>query len=82
MAYATGRSARPEPAAPALDLLVGALAGAAVMYLFDPDGSAGPEEPRWERMECRTEVYAIKGIPFEEQEICRTRHGPIPRLIT
>jgi len=45
-------------------------------YLFDPDGEGG-EDARWERMECRTEVYAIKGVPFDEQEICRTRHGPI-----
>jgi len=46
-------------------------------YLFDPDGD-GAEEPRWERMECRTETYAIKGIlEFDSQEICRTRHGPV-----
>lgn len=31
----------------------------------------------WERMECRTEVHRIKGIGFENQEICRTRHGPV-----
>lgn len=36
--FATVPSARPEPAPPALDLLIGAVAGAAVMYLFDPDG--------------------------------------------
>lgn len=45
-------------------------------YLFDPDGD-GPAEPRWERMECRVEVYTQKGVPFDEQEICRTRHGPV-----
>jgi penicillin amidase len=33
---------------------------------------------RWEPMECRTERYVAKGVAeLEEQEICRTRHGPI-----
>ena len=33
---------------------------------------------RWEPMECRTERYAVKDAgELEEQEICRTRHGPI-----
>lgn len=45
-------------------------------YLFDPD-AGGPEPARWERMECRTETYAQKGVPFDSQEICRTRHGPV-----
>ena len=44
-----------------------------------------PENPReylfrgrWEPMECRTERYAIKDAgELEEEEICRTRHGPI-----
>jgi len=45
-------------------------------YLFDPDGEGG-EPARWERMECRIETYEIKGIQFDEQEICRTRHGPV-----
>ncbi|HVL32338.1 MAG TPA: penicillin acylase family protein, partial [Actinomycetota bacterium] len=31
----------------------------------------------WERMECRTEIYAVKGVQFDQQEICRTRHGPV-----
>ncbi len=32
----------------------------------------------YEDMECRTESYAFRGlIPIEEQEICRTRHGPV-----
>ena len=31
----------------------------------------------WEDMDCRTETYSTKGVPVEEQEICRTRHGPI-----
>lgn len=44
------------------------------LYLFDPPGLEGP---RWERMECRTEVYELKGVPFDQQEICRTRHGPV-----
>lgn len=34
-------------------------------------------EGRWERMECRVEPYEIHGIPFDSQEICRTRHGPV-----
>lgn len=32
---------------------------------------------RYEPMDCRTETYALHGVPFEEQEICRTRHGPV-----
>jgi penicillin amidase len=44
-----------------------------------------PENPReylfrgrWEPMECRTERYVAKGVAdLEEQELCRTRHGPI-----
>jgi len=44
-----------------------------------------PENPReylfrsrWEPMECRTERYVAKGVTeLEEQELCRTRHGPI-----
>jgi penicillin amidase len=33
---------------------------------------------RWEPMECRTERYAVKDAgELEEEEICRTRHGPI-----
>lgn len=48
------------------------------LYLFDVDGSAGPAEPAWERMECRTERYAVKGAAeIATQEICRTRHGPV-----
>ena len=31
----------------------------------------------WEDMDCRTETYTVKDAPFEEQEICRTRHGPV-----
>ena len=31
-----------------------------------------------EDMDCRTEVYMFKdAVPQEEQEICRTRHGPV-----
>lgn len=47
------------------------------MYRFDPDGPDGPAEPRWEQMSCRTETYSFRGVPFEQQEICRTRHGPV-----
>jgi penicillin amidase len=44
-----------------------------------------PENPReylyngnWEPMDCRTERYVAKGVAeVDEQEICRTRHGPI-----
>lgn len=32
---------------------------------------------KWEDMDCRTETYEVKEAPFEEQEICRTRHGPV-----
>ena len=47
-----------------------------------------PENPReylhngrWEPMECRTEQYVAKGVAeLEEQEICRTRHGPIAQF--
>ncbi|MFP5224733.1 MAG: penicillin acylase family protein, partial [Actinomycetota bacterium] len=46
-------------------------------YLFDADGSAGPGEPVWERMECRTESYKQKGVEIATQDICRTRHGPV-----
>lgn len=50
--------------------------GDRTQYLYDPD-AGGPEPARWERMECRTETYALRGVPFDEQEICRTRHGPV-----
>jgi penicillin amidase len=43
-----------------------------------------PDDPRqylwngtYEDMDCRTETYALRGVPFDEQEICRTRHGPV-----
>ncbi|MFY9586143.1 MAG: penicillin acylase family protein, partial [Actinomycetota bacterium] len=44
-----------------------------------------PENPReylynghFEPMQCRTEDYVLRGlVPFESQEICRTRHGPV-----
>lgn len=45
-------------------------------YLYNPEPS-DPSQARWERMECRTESYEQKGVPFDTQEICRTRHGPI-----
>ncbi len=33
---------------------------------------------RYEKMQCRTEEYILRGlVPFDSQEICRTRHGPI-----
>ena len=28
-------------------------------------------------MDCRTESYTVKDAPFEQQEICRTKHGPV-----
>lgn len=31
----------------------------------------------FEPMECRTETHSVRGAPFERQEICRTRHGPV-----
>lgn len=31
----------------------------------------------WEDMDCRTETYKMDEAPAEEQEICRTRHGPV-----
>ena len=38
---------------------------------------------RWEPMECRIERYVAKGVAeLEEQEICRTRHGPIASFDT
>jgi penicillin amidase len=37
-------------------------------YLFD-----GEYEP----MDCRTETYTFRGAPFDQEEICRTRHGPV-----
>jgi penicillin amidase len=37
-------------------------------YLFN-----GSYEP----MQCRTERYSFRGAPFESEEICRTRHGPV-----
>lgn len=43
-----------------------------------------PDDPRryafrgrFEDMECRTETYTFRGVPFDRQEICRTRHGPV-----
>jgi len=32
---------------------------------------------KFEDMDCRTETHTFRGAPFEEQEICRTRHGPV-----
>ncbi len=32
---------------------------------------------KWEDMDCRTETYTVRGMPQEQQEICRTRHGPV-----
>jgi penicillin G amidase len=47
-------------------------------YMFDADGSDGPGEPVWERMDCRIEEYKVKGlVEIATQEICRTRHGPV-----
>ncbi|MGH2686019.1 MAG: penicillin acylase family protein, partial [Actinomycetota bacterium] len=33
----------------------------------------GASEP----MECREEAYTFRGVPFQTEEICRTRHGPV-----
>lgn len=33
----------------------------------------GESEP----MDCRTETYTFRGVPFDRDEICRTRHGPV-----
>jgi penicillin amidase len=42
---------------------------------------ANPREYRFngsfEAMDCRNEVHTVRGVPFERQEICRTRHGPV-----
>jgi len=32
---------------------------------------------KWEDMDCRTETYRAKDAPFDQQEICRTHHGPV-----
>ena len=33
---------------------------------------------QFEKMECRTEEYVVRGlVPFDTQEICRTRHGAV-----
>jgi penicillin G amidase len=32
---------------------------------------------RFEPMACRTETYTFRGVPFDSEEICRTRHGPV-----
>jgi penicillin amidase len=32
---------------------------------------------KYEPMECRVEEYTFRGVVFDEQEICRTRHGPV-----
>jgi penicillin G amidase len=31
----------------------------------------------FEDMSCRTETYTFKGVPFNSEDICRTRHGPV-----
>ncbi len=31
----------------------------------------------YEDMDCRTETFSLRGVPFDESEICRTRHGPV-----
>lgn len=36
----------------------------------------------FEPMECRTEVHTFRGAPFDTQEICRTRHGPVASFDT
>lgn len=45
---------------------------------LNPDN---PREYEWkgsfEPMDCRTETYTFRGTPFESEEICRTRHGPV-----
>jgi penicillin G amidase len=32
---------------------------------------------KFEPMSCRDETYTFKDVPFESEEICRTRHGPV-----
>jgi penicillin amidase len=32
---------------------------------------------KFETMSCRDEIYTFKGVPFDSEEICRTRHGPV-----
>jgi penicillin amidase len=47
---------------------------------LNPEAEEGPEylyKGRWEPMECRTEEYTFRGVAFDSQEICRTRHGPV-----
>ena len=47
---------------------------------LNPEAEEGPEylfNGEFEPMECRTEEYTFRGVPFDEQEICRTRHGPV-----
>ncbi|MGH2661822.1 MAG: penicillin acylase family protein [Actinomycetota bacterium] len=45
---------------------------------LNPDN---PREYEWngqfEAMDCRTEEYTARGVPFQSEEICRTRHGPV-----
>jgi penicillin amidase len=31
----------------------------------------------FEPMDCRNEVHTFRRVPFDRQEICRTRHGPV-----
>ncbi len=45
---------------------------------LNPDDSHQYEfNGRFEDMDCRTEIHTFRGIPFDRQEICRTRHGPV-----
>ncbi|MDQ3986512.1 MAG: penicillin acylase family protein [Actinomycetota bacterium] len=43
-----------------------------------------PEDPNqyrfkgsFEEMQCRSETYTFKGVPFDQEDVCRTRHGPV-----
>lgn len=46
-------------------------------YAFDDDGNGEIDPDDWERMSCREETHAFRGVVFANQTICRTRHGPV-----
>jgi penicillin G amidase len=48
-----------------------------VEQLHPEDDHLYAYEGAWERMDCREEVHRLRGVPFETQEICRTRRGPV-----
>jgi len=48
-----------------------------VLELHPDDPERYRYDGAWREMDCRTETYTFRGVPFEEQRICRSQHGPV-----